>query len=340
MKIVPSKLQNFLRNPKMFCKVLLYGNDNCKINIYTKKIVNHINSNNDYAITKIEFTTINKNPELLLLNLTTIPMFYTKQLLIITNAKEPFNEELKNIINQNNSEQNYIIIIAGELSNPSPLKTYYNNSIDSASIGCYKNDNKNLDYIIKDFLSTNKIEYDNTVIQYIYKYFYNNESEILSQLNKLLLYIGNKKKLTIEDINKSLSTELNPTLESLYISIVEKNIPNFIQITDLLLQSKFTPITLTRVIAKYFMQLEHLSRQVQSGQSVHKAIQEIYPPIFFKLIPTVKKHLTIIKYQNINDILNKLLEIEIQCKKSESIQKTIFKYYMTTIINSTVISKN
>ncbi|QXK93959.1 DNA polymerase III subunit delta [Neoehrlichia mikurensis] len=334
MKITSSKLQDFFHNPKMVRSTLLYGNDSCQINIYTKKIIDYINNNNDHSIIKIEFTKINKNPELLLSNLTTIPIFYSKQLIIITNVKEPINKDIINIINKHISEYNYIIIIAEELINFSPLKTYYDNSTKTASIRCYKNENEHLSYIIKDFLLTNKIECNHNVIQYMLAHFYNNESATLQELEKLLLYIGHKKTLVIEDIKKSLSTESHLALDHLYIAIIEKNITAFIKTTDILLQNKFTPIALIRIITKYFMQLEYLSRQIQSGKTIKQAIQETHPPIFFKLVPTIKKHLTIIKYQKILDILAKLLKIEIQCKKSDSIQETVFKYYMTTIISS------
>ena len=331
MKITSSKLCSFFNSPQSVNNVLIYGNDYSKINMYKEKIINHVNINSDFTISNFDFPTVNKNPSTLFIELTTISMFCKNKLIILANGEKSISPELKHILN-NNIGNNYIIIISGELSADSTLRQYYDNSRNAASIGCYKDDNDNLTFIISDFLTKNKIYYNSITLQYLYNVLSQNCNALQPELEKLMLYIGNDRNLTTQNIQESLLTEIDPVSEDLCTSIAEKNLENFTKFSDILLKNKFTPIALIRILIKYFLRLEYLIRNVKNGEPTNQALKSIYPPIFFKSIPTIKKHISAISYSEVNNIIRKLVEIEIQCKKSDLNQEVIFKYYLTAMI--------
>ncbi|AHC38916.1 DNA polymerase III subunit delta [Ehrlichia muris AS145] len=333
MKITSSKLYSFFNNPQSVNNILIYGNDYGKINMYKEKIINHVNINSDFTISNLDFPTVNKNPSTLFIELTTISMFCENKLIILVNGEKSISQELKHILN-NNIGNNYVIITSGELSTDSTLRQYYDNSRNAASIGCYKDDNDNLTFIISDFLTKNKIHYNSITLQYLHNVLSQNCNALQPELEKLMLYIGNDKNLTTQNIQESLLTELDPVSEDLCVSIAEKNLENFTKFSDILLKNKFTPIALIRILIKYFLRLEYLIRTVKNGEPINQALKSIHPPIFFKSIPTIKKHISAISHSEVNNIIRKLVEIEIQCKKSDLNQEVIFKYYLTAMIIS------
>ncbi|WDM85316.1 DNA polymerase III subunit delta [Ehrlichia sp. JZT12] len=333
MKITSSKLHAFFNNPQFANNILIYGNDYGKITMYRDKIIKHININSQFTINKIDFATVNKNPSILFIELSTISMFCKDKLIVLANGEKSISQELKHILN-NNIGSNYVIIISGELPPDSTLRQYYDNSKNAASIGCYKDDNDNLIFIISDFLTKNKVQFNTTTLQYLCNILSQNCNALQPELEKLMLYIGNNKNLTIQDIQESLLAEIDPISEDLCISIAEKNIENFTKFANILLKNKFTPISLIRILLKYFLRLEYLIRIVKNGESINQALKSIHPPIFFKSIPTVKKYISTISHVEVNNIIKKLIEIEIQCKKSDLNQEIIFKYYLNAIILS------
>ena len=333
MKITSSKLHSFFNNPQSFNNILIYGNDYGKINMYKEKIIKHINTNTEFSISNIDYPTVNKTPSILFIELTTISMFCKNKLIIIANGEKSISQELKHILN-NNIGRNYVIITSGELSIDSSLRQYYDSSLNAASIGCYKDDNDNLAFIISDFLTQNKVQYNSITLQYLCSVLSQNCNALEPELQKLMLYIGNNKNLTTKDIQESLLTEIDPISEDLCTSIAEKNLENFTKLSNILLKNKFTPIALIRILIKYFLRLEYLIRVVKEGESINQALKSIHPPIFFKSIPTIKKHISTISYFEVNNIIKKLVEIEIQCKKSDLNQEVIFKYYITAMIIS------
>ena len=301
--------------------------------MYRDKIIKHINANSQFTINKIDFSTVNKNPSTLFIELSTISMFCKDKLIILANGEKSISQELKHILNHNIGN-NYVITISGELSTDSTLRQYYENSKNAASIGCYKDDNDNLTFIISDFLTKNKVQSNTTTLQYLCNVLSQNCNALQPELEKLMLYIGNNKNLTIQDIQESLLAEIDPISEDLCISIAEKNIENFTKFANTLLKNKFTPISLIRILLKYFSRLEYLIRIVKNGKPINQALKSIHPPIFFKSIPTIKKHVSTISHSEVNNIIKKLVEIEIQCKKSDLNQETIFKYYLNAMILS------
>lgn len=301
--------------------------------MYKEKIIKHIKTNTEFSTSNIDFPIINKNPSILFIELTTIPMFCKNKLIIIANGEKSISQELKNILN-NNIGRNYVIITSGELSIDSSLRQYYDNALNAASIGCYKDDNDNLAFIISDFLTQNKVQYNSATLQYLCAVLSQNCNALEPELQKLMLYIGNNKNLTTQDIQESLLTEMDPISEDLCISIAEKNLENFIKFYNILIKNKFTPIALIRILIKYFLRLEYLIRIVKDGEPINQALKSIHPPIFFKSIPIIKKHVCTISHFEVNNIIKRLVEIEIQCKKSDLNQEVIFKYYITAMITS------
>ncbi|CAH57802.1 DNA polymerase III subunit delta [Ehrlichia ruminantium] len=333
MKITSSKLRTFLSDPQSVSNILIYGNDYGKISMYRDKIISSIRSNVDFTITNIDFPSINKNPGTLFVELSTVPMFCTRKLLILTNGEKVLSNELRDIL-EHNIGNNYVIIIAGELPNDSTLRQYYDSSSSAVSIGCYKDDNNNLAFIVSDFLTENNVQFNNEILQYLCHSLSKNPHALQSELEKLILYIGNSKNLTIQSIQEGLLTELDPVSDDLYISIVERDIENFTKFSNILLKNKFTPILLIRVLLKYFLRLEYIIRTITSGIPIDQVLKLIQPPVFFKLVPIIKKHVVNVSYDEVNYIIRKLLEIEIQCKKSDSNHEIIFKHYVTAMMKS------
>ncbi|QGR02961.1 DNA polymerase III subunit delta [Ehrlichia ruminantium] len=331
MKITSSKLRTFLGDAHSVNNILIYGNDYGKISMYKDKIINNIRSNIELTIISIDFSSVNKNPSLLFVELSTIPMFCPHKLLILTNGEKILSKELKDVL-EHSIGNNYVIVVAGELPSDSTLRQYYDGSSDAVSIGCYKDDSNNLAFIVSDFLIENKIQFNNEILQYLCHALSKNPHALQSELEKLILYMGNDKNLTIQNIQAGLLTELDPISDDLYISIVERNIENFTKFSDILLKNKFTPILLIRVLLRYFLRLEYIIRTVKTGLSIDQVLKFIQPPVFFKLVPTIKRHVTNISHYEVSDIIQKLLEIEIQCKKSDSNQEMIFKHYITVMM--------
>ncbi|ACZ48887.1 DNA polymerase III, delta subunit [Anaplasma centrale str. Israel] len=329
MKVTPSKLRDFFDSPELYGSVLLHGSDYGRMSMYTQKILDRINRNSEFVIHKMEFLKANRDPEQLLVSLMTVPMFSKKSLILLTDAKDTLSADLRAAIEGMNMQHCYMIIQARELSGTSTLKGYYSSHKKFAAVGCYKEED--VSFIVADFLAKHGISYRHSTFKLLCTKLKNGSACLQPELEKLLLYLGEQKSLAAEDVQKSLSTDVDPVLDDLCVAITDGNLGDALKHVDTLMQNRLSPILVIRSSLKYFMQLEYLLRTTQSQASIDSALKALQPPVFFRLIPKLKRSAESVSYRTVQVILRRLLEAEIQCKLSDTSQEVVFKYLMCSL---------
>ena len=333
MKVTTSKLKDFLGDPGKYGSVLLYGNDYSKVDLYAQRITQIVTGGKEeFSVLRIDFSEAIKDPNLLFVSLTTVPMFHKKTFVVLTDAKDTLPCDLKHAIDRIDPQHSYLITQAKELAASSTLRSYYNNHPKYAAIACYKQDN--VSGLVADFLSDNEISCSRETFRILCDLLQNSTACIKSDLEKLLLYLGESRVLSSDDIHKSFAADLDPALDDVCVAIVEGSLENFIKFTDALFQNKVPAVLVIRSSIKYFMTLEYLSRKVKDGCDIDATIKSFNPPIFFRLVPQLKRHAVNVPYKVIQLILRMLHETEIQCKTAETSQETVFKYFMYSLISN------
>ena len=332
MKITLSKFREFFASPIGYGSVLLYGSDPSRISHYTQKIIDSVTTSDEYAVSRMDLNEASKEPEQLLVTLTTVPMFHQKSLMVLAGAKDALSSDLKNAIDNMNTDYCFVIVQARELASTSSLRAYYNSHPRYASIACYKEDN--ISALVAEFLSENGVSYKAAAFKLLCNLLQNSSACLQPELRKLLLFLGEKKVLDVEDVRQSFVADLDPALDDICVAIAAGDLKNFVAIADSLLQNKVAEVLILRSSMKYFMTLEFLMRKVKEGIRLDDAIKAVQPPIFFRLIPQLRQHVATLSYQVVQFILNKLHETEVQCKSPDALPEAAFKYQMYSLILS------
>ncbi|MDG7052509.1 MAG: DNA polymerase III subunit delta [Wolbachia endosymbiont of Alcedoecus sp.] len=325
MKVTPSKIKKFLEKPDTLSGVLIHGSDNSRIDFFVQEIIAILG---EYSVQVMDFATVNKSPGLLLSELANISMFANKKLVKLINVSGSISKELKNVLD-NNTNDHYIMMIANDLPYSSATKSYMESSKIFGVIACYKDSSSNLYDILSSYLKQNDIKYTSEVIYHLQSYFNHSKLPIYSELEKLVLYLGERKDLKSADIELCLSTSSNDyvTLDNLCSAIANKDMASFIKISDILiLQENFSPIALIRIISNYFLRLENVLLLIQSGMSEQAAIDQLSPPLFFKQLQSFKLHLKNVQLLELRRILERLIRLEVICKKTDLDHKMIFQH--------------
>ncbi|OEY86374.1 DNA polymerase III subunit delta [Wolbachia pipientis] len=333
MKITFNKVNSFLEKPGSLKGILIYGNDNSKIDFYAKKLVTNLGG---YSVQLMDFTVVNKSPELLFTELATISMFNEKKLIKLVNISGNISKELIFCID-NNIGDNYIIMIAGELSYNSAIKNYIENSQLFGVIACYKDNHDHLYNIISDCLEQNCVKYTKDSVYHLQYYFNNSKAPIRTELEKLLLYIGERKELNHIDVKECFSGSGNShaVLDNLCAAVANKDIVNFIRVSDTLINNEnFSSIAIIRMLSNYFLQLEAVLLLIDSGMSALNAIDQLNPPLFFKQLQNFKSHLKSLSLSELKVILECLVNLEIICKKVNLDHKMLFQHIISFLLIS------
>ncbi|NSM56121.1 DNA polymerase III subunit delta [Wolbachia endosymbiont of Atemnus politus] len=327
MKVIPSKIKKFLEKPDTLSGVLIHGSDNGRVDFFVQEIIANLD---EHSVQVMDFATVNKSPDLLLSELANISMFTNKKLVKLINVGGSISKELKNVLDHS-AGGHYVMMTASDLPYNSATKSYMESSKIFGVIACYKDSSSNLYDIISNYLKRNDIKYTNEVVYHLQSYFNHSKLPICSELEKLVLYLGKRKDLKPADIELCLSASNSSyvTLDNLCSAIANKDMARFIKISDaLILQENFSPIALIRIISNYFLRLENVLLSIQGGMNEQAAIDQLSPPLFFKQLQSFKSHLKNFQLSELKKILEKLINLEITCKKTDLDHRTIFQHIL------------
>ncbi|MGL9717229.1 MAG: DNA polymerase III subunit delta [Wolbachia sp.] len=330
MRVTPSKIRKFLEKPDTLSGVLIHGSDNSRVDFFVQEIIANLK---EYSAQVMDFATVNKSPGLLLSELANISMFVNKKLVKLINVGGSISKELKNVLDHNTGGH-YVMMIASDLPYNSATKSYMEGSKTFGVIACYKDSSSNLCDMISNYLKRNDIKYTNEIVYHLQSYFNHSKLPIYSELEKLVLYLGERKDLKPADIELCLSAFGNSyvTLDNLCSAIASKDMAQFIKISDaLILQENFSPIALIRIISNYFLRLETVLLSIQCGMNEQAAIDQLSPPLFFKQLQSFKSHLKNFQLLELRKILKRLINLEIACKKTDLDHRMIFQHALQTV---------
>lgn len=324
MKLTLSKVKKFLERPEALSGVLLYGSDNSRVDFYVREIIANLSG---YSVQVMDFAVVNKSPGLLFSELANISMFTSKKLIKLINVSASISKELKSVLDSNLGD-NYVMLIASDLPYNSATKIYMESSKNFGAVACYKDSNSNLHDIISGHLKESNIKYTNEVIYHLQSYFNHSKLPIYSELEKLVLYLGESKELKLVDVESCFSTSGNhyATLDNLCSAVANKDMTSFIKFSDIFIsQETFSPIALIRIISNYFLRLESVLLLMQGGTDEQNAIDQLNPPLFFKQLQNFKSHLKNFQLSELKKILENLINLEVTCKKTDLSHKMLFE---------------
>lgn len=329
MKIENKNVINVIDNittQQEFKAVLLYGEDDSSVlNKYNIILNSFINKK--YELNDISQENIKNNPTYLSENFFTTSMFLTNTIytLRLIDKENEFTkyieilfetEEVKNV-------DNFLLITAGNLDTKSSLRKYAEKSKYIACIGCYEESNP------ESFISNKLKEYgfvfNNSMVNYILQNVGTNTTMIQNEIEKLSLYKIDDKILTIDDLKECIKDISNNKLDDFCNNFCSMYTQETIKIAKKLMNNGVDVITLTRVLIKYFLQLQKIKEYLKKGETIDNVFK--YEKIFWKQQHIMKNHLSKWDINNINKMLYKLLDLEKRIKFDVN-KNIIFEHFI------------
>lgn len=326
MKIQSYKIDSFINgiaNNKDIKAVLLYGPDEGLNAVRFKKITDLILGNGDktFNLVDISMEQIKENPAILGDEFVSFSMLGGKRVIRIRQAKNAVTKILEEILT--NSSDNVILISAGDLDTASSLRKLADKHKNIASLPCYADDDRAILNVISGRLRELGLTFSPQVVNYLGSRFGGNRLIVLSELEKLATYLGDRKELTIEDVELCTTDVSDVEYNHLTESLTGFNAGEVNKLLDKLYSVGQNPVTIARILTTYFTKLQNAkSLMEESGASASQIIEQHYPRMFFKEKPIFTRNLNNWSLKNINDFVKKLVELEFEFKTKNLSPKT------------------
>ncbi len=257
-------------------------------------------------------------------------LFENEKIIIINRCSEKIYDTIENIIDKNISDTK-IILNANILEKKSKLRNLFEKNKDLIVIPTYKDTSITLIEIAKKFFYNYKISISHETINLLINRCNGDRGHLKSELDKILIYMQDKKSISLEEIYKLTNLAENFSINELVDNSLSKNTQKTSEIINESNYKSEDGILILRTFLQKAKRLLSLYEKQDGGLSYENLINNYTPSIFWKDRPIVKRQLESWSKSKIKDLIVNINKTEIFLKKNSSISlMLIFNFIYET----------
>ena len=310
-------IKSFEINKKRFDKenfFLIYGENEGHKNEIIKFLKKNFNRN----IEKFDEAQILINNELFYEKIFNQSLFEREKIVIISRCSDKICEIIENIIEKKDVDIKFILN-ANVLEKKSKLRNLFEKRRELVIVPTYKDSSITLVDIAKKFFNNYKISISQETINLLVNRCNGDRGHLKSELDKILIYIHDKKSINLEEIYKLTNLAENFSINELVDTTLAKNSQ---KTSDIINESNYKSedgILILRTFLQKAKRLLNLYENQNENTNLDILIANHRPPIFWKDKPIIKKQLENWSMQRIRDLIININKTEEFLKKNSSI---------------------
>jgi len=320
MKIKAYELKDLVEKKK-YSSYLIYGQNKGLVREKSQIIIDSYKSN-ETEIIRFENDELSSEPEKLINEFNTFSLTAENKVLHILNTKDNLTEIIANTIN-NQDSTNLIVFESGELTPKSKLRKFFEKEKYLAVLACYFETDQDVRDLIETTFKKENIPISRDVNLLITSHLGKERHIIKNELEKIILYLKDKKEFKARDILKCLSQNEDFGFDDLNYNLCDGNVVKLDKIINQLYLEGINPVALLRSVGKYFQKILFVNQKIDSGLNLNESIAQLKPPIFFLYINQFRNQVIKWKTTLCYKVIKRIMETEELCKSNSKISKII-----------------
>tara|TARA_B100001540_G_scaffold307161_1_gene320121 strand:+ start:1747 stop:2730 length:984 start_codon:yes stop_codon:yes gene_type:complete len=291
---------------------LLYGENEG----YKNQVIKDIFTNNYKGnIERLEESEILNNYENFISSIVNKSFFEEQKIILISRVSEKIVKLIDEILEKKVGDVT-IILNAGNLEKKSKIRSKFEKDKNLICIPFYKDDNRTLMQLANTFFKNNKISISQEIISLIVERSSGDRINLNNELNKISLFLLNKKKINIDDVIKLTNLAENYSISELADNCLSKNIKNINKIFNENVFSIDDCILIVRTLLLKSKRLLEIKKTYNSNKNIDQIISSYKPPIFWKDKEIVKNQASKWSLKDTEKLIYKIYDIELMVKKN------------------------
>ncbi len=293
---------------------LLYGeNQGLKNEIIEKKFKKNYSEN----IFNYDENEVLNNKEIFFNTILTKSFFENEKLIIINRASDKLKEIVEEIIEKKITDL-ILVLKANILEKKSKLRSLFEKEKQTICVPLYADTNQTLMILVNNFFKRNKIVISQQATNLIIERCRGDRQNLNNELQKIQSFIKDKNKIEIKDLLKLTNLAENYDVSELIDGCLAKNKKKTINILN---ENNYTLEDCILIIRTFLIKSKRLLKLSQSyieKKNIDEVISSFKPPIFWKDKDIVKQQIKNWSYENIENLIFKINEIELLIKKNSN----------------------
>lgn len=316
MKLAARDTAAFLKAPDAHAiALLLYGPDTGLVRERGKAVAATVMGKNADPMNRVELSgdQVKADPALLRDELCALSLMGGRRLVLLSGVGEKLSGIIESAL-ENLTDAAYLIVEAEELSSTSSLRQLFEKGERLAALACYRDEGKGLEDTVRTALAAQGLRASVDAMQYLLSHLGNDRGITLSEIEKIALYKGGEKDVTLDDAMLLIGHNASESMEDICHAAACGNTREAQDILGRLLHEGVQPVAIVRSLLRHFQRLDLAAAHIASGQSVDSALASLRPPVFFKYAPPTRRALSLLSSRALATALGLLLKTERELK--------------------------
>lgn len=291
MKIETRDIPAFLKSgPRSQRAVLLYGPDEGKVRDWAKTLVTATLGTNPDPMNIVELNgkQIDDDPARLQDEMCSMSLLGGDRIVLLRTPERSTTNVIKDAL-ENAVATTKLIILAEDLGKDSALRSFAEKSPHVATLAAYADEGAQLGQVIRDTLTAANVRVSPEAMQHLLAHLGNNRAVTRSELEKILLYLGAEKELSLATAQLLVGENTEVAMQDVAMAVAGGEMRRIPPLLRRLWLEGEAPVAVVRSTLRYFQKLHGLQSQIATGVSEEAALRS--SRTFFKHVPLLKRHL-------------------------------------------------
>ncbi|MBU6475048.1 MAG: DNA polymerase III subunit delta [Alphaproteobacteria bacterium] len=326
MKLQFRDIEPFAKNPPASAlAVLVYGPDEGlvreRLDLLTKSVVEDIRD--PFNVVEFSGDALADNPARLLDEARSISMLGGRRVVRLRDATEKCAGAVKSALDGLKDGDNLVLVEAGNLAPKDKLRALFEGAKNAAALPCYVDDARSVSRVIADSFRAAGYACSGDALAHIAANVSGDRAVARSEAEKLVTYMGENKRITLDDAVAATGNSAVMSLEDLAQCVAAGNFAQADRILVHVYSEGVEPVRVLRALQNHFLRLHVTKARLQQGLDTETALKMLKPAVFWKVKDSFVAQLNGWSATQMEQALGALLEAEARCKRSGGVPETL-----------------
>lgn len=209
------------------------------------------------------------------------------------------------------------IVTAGDIGSRAKLVQIFEGSDAAAAIGCYPDDARTLEGVIRETLKAQGLTVTPDALSWLADRLGGDREVSRRELEKLAMYKGGSGTVTEDDAKACIGDTAALDMDDLIYAVGDGDHDAVQRVYGRLMGEGTSPITIINAAARHFLRLHETRGRINDGKSLDQAMMALRPPVFFKVKARFQAQANRWSEPLLNRAINVLNEAETQAKSTD-----------------------
>jgi DNA polymerase III subunit delta len=269
--------------PKGISAILLYGGDAGLVSERAQALAKTMaaQANPPGEILRIDDLDLDGNPERLVVELGTMPMFGGRKVIRTQQSRRVTAALLKPLI-EGGLLEGFLIVEAGSLKAEDGMRKLFEAASSAAAIPCYGDEARDLDGLVSRVLGQYKLDIAPDARRMLIARLGADRGLSRGEIEKVALYVHGRSQVTEADIEAVVGDASEMAIDKIITAAVSGRPAIALVESDRALAAGESAQGIMILTLRYLQRLHRVRMALESGASMEDALKGLRPPVFYK----------------------------------------------------------